>query len=450
MAESVRAIARRYGHEYFAAKARADERSTSCGRSWRSRVPGANLPEAYGGGGHGIIELAIVARGARGRRQPAAADRRLAGDLRRRSSPARDRRAEGALAARDGDGEAKLAFAITEPDAGSNSHNLSTAARGTATSGPHPGQEVHLRRRRGGRRARRRRAPRTPGPDAAALAVHRRHRRARLREARRSRWRSPVPERQFTLFFDDVRLPADALVGERGRRLAQLFSGLNPERIMAAALETGIGLYALEKASAYAKRARGLGCPDRQPSGRRASAGEGQDRGRAGPADDAEGGLAPRHRPRGRARREHGEVRGRRGRLAALDQAIQTHGGNGMATEYGLADALGRARLSRTAPVSREMIFNFIAQHSLGLPRSVLTLLHPDRARLRDARDHGRLRGRHGARFQQRHTDLTATKFVSGLVRSPRGIRRPGRRDRRGGLPQADRQQLPRQGQRAA
>ena len=56
--------------------------------------------------------------------------------------------------------------------------------------------------------------------------------------------------------------------------------------------------------------------------------------------------------------------------LAALDQAIQTHGGNGLASEYGLASLWGIARLLRTAPVSREMILNYVAQHSLGLPRS--------------------------------------------------------------------------------
>ena len=53
-----------------------------------------------------------------------------------------------------------------------------------------------------------------------------------------------------------------------------------------------------------------------------------------------------------------------------LDQAIQTHGGNGLATEYGLATLWGTVRLDRTAPVSREMILNFVAQHSLGLPKS--------------------------------------------------------------------------------
>ena len=56
--------------------------------------------------------------------------------------------------------------------------------------------------------------------------------------------------------------------------------------------------------------------------------------------------------------------------LKALDQAIQTHGGNGFALEYGLAQMWWGVRLTRTAPVSREMILNYVAEHSLGLPRS--------------------------------------------------------------------------------
>jgi alkylation response protein AidB-like acyl-CoA dehydrogenase len=55
---------------------------------------------------------------------------------------------------------------------------------------------------------------------------------------------------------------------------------------------------------------------------------------------------------------------------AAVDAAIQTHGGNGLATEYGLVPYWGLARLLRIAPVNREMILNYVAQHSLGLPRS--------------------------------------------------------------------------------
>ena len=56
--------------------------------------------------------------------------------------------------------------------------------------------------------------------------------------------------------------------------------------------------------------------------------------------------------------------------LAATDAAIQTHGGNGLATEYGLLPYWGLARLLKIAPVNREMVLNYVAQHSLGLPRS--------------------------------------------------------------------------------
>ena len=81
--------------------------------------------------------------------------------------------------------------------------------------------------------------------------------------------------------------------------------------------------------------------------------------------------MAPRQRARRGRGVEHGQVRRRRGLPRTRStQAIQTHGGNGLATEYGLATLWGAARLQRTAPVSREMIFNYIAQHSLGLPRS--------------------------------------------------------------------------------
>ena len=56
--------------------------------------------------------------------------------------------------------------------------------------------------------------------------------------------------------------------------------------------------------------------------------------------------------------------------FAALDQAIQTLGGNGLSTEFGLADVWGVMRLLRIAPVTKEMILNYVAEHSLGLPRS--------------------------------------------------------------------------------
>jgi len=179
-----------------------------------------------------------------------------------------------------------------------------------------------------------------------------------------------APEKQFTLFFDDVVIPATELIGTEGEGLRQLFSGLNPERIMAAALENGIGLYALAKASAYARERVVWDVPI------------GAHQGVAHPLAKVkiEVELARLMTQKAAWLHDNGQPAGEAANmakyaaaeacLAALDQAIQTHGGNGLATEYGLATLWGAARLQRTAPVSREMIFNHIAQHSLGLPRS--------------------------------------------------------------------------------
>ena len=66
------------------------------------------------------------------------------------------------------------------------------------------------------------------------------------------------PGEAVPVFIDDVRLPADALVGDEDAGLVQLFAGLNPERIMAASFSTGLARYALDKAAAYAKERDGL------------------------------------------------------------------------------------------------------------------------------------------------------------------------------------------------
>ena len=67
------------------------------------------------------------------------------------------------------------------------------------------------------------------------------------------------PEKQYTLFFDNVEVPSDRLIGAEGEGLRQVFDGLNPERIMSATICTGVGRYALERASHYAPRPRRCG-----------------------------------------------------------------------------------------------------------------------------------------------------------------------------------------------
>ena len=141
------------------------------------------------------------------------------------------------------------------------------------------------------------------------------------------------PEKQFQVFLDDVRLPADALVGDEDGGLVQVFAGLNPERIMAASFSLGLARYALDQATAYAKERTVFSAPIGAHQAHRAPAGAAPHRDRAGPADDAEGGRALR---RGR-RLAAGEAANMAKYAAAeaacdaVDRAIQTHGGNGVA-----------------------------------------------------------------------------------------------------------------------
>ena len=153
-------------------------------------------------------------------------------------------------------GETALAFSVTEPDAGSNTHNLSTTAtrdgdfyrlRGTKYYASAV-DEAEARRRRRPHRHRR------DAPGRGQLSLFLVDSNAPGLEMHPIEVEAAMPERQFTLFFDDVDgARPSRLIGDEGEGFKQLFAGLNPERIMAAALENGIGLYALDKAAAYAR-----------------------------------------------------------------------------------------------------------------------------------------------------------------------------------------------------
>lgn len=269
-------------------------------------------------------------------------------------------------------GERRLAFAITEPNAGSNTHKVSTIARKDGNGWRLNGQKYW-----------------TSAVDEvdAIMVVARAPDLDDRGRGRLSLFLVPVdapgirktpietalhvPETQFMLWFDDVTLPADAIVGEEGNGLKHLFAGLNPERICAAAINNGIARYAIEKGAQYAGDRSVWGVPI------------GSHQGVSHPLAEAYVGVQQARLMTARAAQlydggsmEAGEASNMAkfaaadSSLKALDQAIQVHGGNGLAIEYGLADLWFIARLHKTAPVSREMVLNFFAQHSLGLPKS--------------------------------------------------------------------------------
>jgi alkylation response protein AidB-like acyl-CoA dehydrogenase len=266
-----------------------------------------------------------------------------------------------------------MAFAITEAGAGSNTHRLRTTAtregglyrlRGEKTyiSGVDEARHVLVVARTG-----------DEDDERAALSLFVVDTDAPGLSRTPIPMEVSIPEKQFTLYFDDVEVDAGRLLGTEHEGLRAVFSGLNPERITGAAICTGVGRYALERAAAYANERQVWEVPI------------GAHQGISHPLAAAKVDLelarlmmmkAAWLHDNGADRQAAGEAANMAKYAAAeaglrcLDAAIQTHGGNGMASEYGLADLWGLLRLLRIAPVSREMILNFVAQHSLGLPRS--------------------------------------------------------------------------------
>jgi alkylation response protein AidB-like acyl-CoA dehydrogenase len=264
-----------------------------------------------------------------------------------------------------------MAFGITEPDAGSNSHRIGTTATADGDTWILRGTKYYI-----------------TGVDQAEaiLVVARTGTDEPSGRAKLSLFVVPtdapgltrtvipveitLPEKQYTLFFDDVEVPADRLLGEPHDGFRQVFCGLNPERITIAAIANGLGRYALDRAAAYAKERVVWDVPI------------GAHQGVSHPLAQAKVSLELARLAVQKAAWMYDEgldaaeianmakYASAEAALACVDQSIQTHGGNGMASEYGIADVWAIARLLRIAPVSREMILNFVAQHSLHLPRS--------------------------------------------------------------------------------
>jgi hypothetical protein len=370
---AVRKLGAKYGPDYYLGKARAGEKTTELWQeAGRLGYLGVHLPGEHGGGGGGIGDLAAVCEELATAGCPLllmVVSPAIAGTVIARFGTHRQQcRWLPGLAS----GELTFAFAITEPDAGSNTHRLTTTATRDGEQWVMTGQKTYI-----------------SGVDEAdaVLVV------ARMRDADTGRLTPGLfvvptgapgftarlietelvaPAKQFALSFDDVRLPGDALVGSPTAGLTQLFAGLNPERIMAAAFGTGIARYAIAKAVDYARTRQVWDVPigSHQAVAHPLAAvhidvelarlmthraAELYDAG-----DDAAAGEAANM-----AKYAAAEVS-----IAAVDRAMQTHGGNGFARAYHLAAFLVSVRLGRTAPVSREMVLNFVAQHSLGLPRS--------------------------------------------------------------------------------
>ncbi|GAA3128346.1 acyl-CoA dehydrogenase family protein [Streptomyces echinatus] len=370
---AVAALGKRYGREYLTRTVAEGKPLTELwSEAGRLGYLGVSLPQEHGGGGGGITELSLVLEelGAAGSPllmlvvSPAICGTVIS----RFGTEAQKRRWLPGIA----DGTRLMAFGITEPDAGSNSHRITTTARRDGTDWLLTGRKVFI-----------------SGVDMAdAVLIVGRTEDARTGNLKPCLFIVPTDaegfhkhpidmelnaaEKQFELVLDDVRLPADALVGDEDAGLLQLFAGLNPERIMTAAFAIGMGRYALAKAIEYArdrtvwKSPIGAHQAIAHPLAQAhidlelarlmtQKAAHLYDSG-----DDIGAGEAANM-----AKYAAGEAC-----VKAVDQAVHTLGGNGLTREFGLASLITAARVARIAPVSREMILNYVSHQTLGLPKS--------------------------------------------------------------------------------
>jgi alkylation response protein AidB-like acyl-CoA dehydrogenase len=370
--EAVRGICSSFGRDYSRRKHAEGEPPTELWDALAEKgYLGVNLPEEWGGGGLGMSGLSAVGE------EIAAAGSSLllivvspaivGSILARHGTEAQKERWLRGIAV----GTTKVAFAITEPDAGTNSHNLQTSVKREGDKFVLRGQKTFISG--------------VEHSDAVLVVA-----RTRLEDGSLglpslaivdvdcpgfTREAIPMPyigpDYQWQLFFDGVEIEEERLIGGENGGLGPVFDGLNPERIMGAAIACGAGRRALERAAAYANERIVWGVPI------------GAHQGVAHPLAEAKIDLElARLMTRKAAALYDAGVPGAgeasnmakyaaaEAAIKCVDRAIQAHGGNGFALEYGLSDMWWGVRVTRTAPVSREMILNYVAEHSLGLPKS--------------------------------------------------------------------------------
>ena len=336
---------------------------------------GIAIPEQYGGSGRGITEASIVLEevAASGAAMNGASSVHLSifgmhpvvkygsEDMKQKYLP------------RVAAGDLHVAFGVTEPDAGTDTSSIKTTARLDGDQYLVKGRKVWTTKALDSERvlllvrteAREAVAKRTEGMTLL------------LAELQRPEVTiSPIDKvgrnavASCEVVYDDLPVHQTDRVGEEGKGFRYLLDGLNAERILVAAEALGIGRAAMRRAVGYANEREVFGRPIGQNQGVSFPLGEAQMR-----LDAAE--LMIR---KASWLLDHGEPCGAEANMAkwlaadaafqAADQAVQTHGGFGYAREFHVERYWREARLMRIAPISQEMILNYVTEHVLELPRS--------------------------------------------------------------------------------
>lgn len=372
----VRELAGRFGDEYWAERDARHEFPWAFYNAFaEGGWLGIAIPEEYGGSGLGIVEAALlleeVAASGAAMNGCSAMHLTIFGlnpvvkhgheALRRAVLPGAAR------------GELHVCFGVTEPNAGTDTSRITTFARRDGDGYRINGQKVWTTKA-GDSQKMLLLARTTPREQVArptqglSLFLVDMDRSAIELKAIPKLGRNAVAS--YEVFIDRLRVPLEARIGEEGQGFRYLLDGLNPERILLAHEALGIGRAALRRAVRYANERVVFDRPI------------GQNQGIAFPLAEA---LARLDAAELMARKsawlyDRGLPCGREANIAkwlcaeagfqAADTALQTHGGMGYAREFHVERYFREARLMRLAPISQEMVLNYVAEHVLGLPRS--------------------------------------------------------------------------------
>ncbi|MEU9287891.1 acyl-CoA dehydrogenase family protein [Streptomyces sp. NPDC048275] len=336
---------------------------------------GLTIPEEYGGHGLGITEATLlleeVARSGGGMNAASSIHMSIFGmqpvvvhgsaELKRRTLP------------RVATGDLHVCFGVTEPEAGLDTTSITTFARRDGDHYVVSGRKVWIskavesekillltRTTKVGEVAKR-----TDGMTLFLTDLDR----GRI-DVR------PIPKMgrnavtSNELFIDELRVPVEDRVGEEGQGFRYLLDGLNPERMLIAAEALGLGRVSLEKAVAYGNERVVFGRPIGMNQAIQFPLADSLAR-----LDAAElilrkaTWLYDNGRPCGREANTAKYLCADAG-FTAADRALQTHGGMGYSEEYNVARYFREARLMKIAPISQEMVLNYLGSHTLGMPRS--------------------------------------------------------------------------------
>jgi acyl-CoA dehydrogenase len=335
---------------------------------------GTMVPEAHGGAGLGMVEMQLFLEGLSNQGIPLLS--LVVGatmTLSMLSNYGTDAQKQQYLPAACS-GDIRFCFAITEPEAGTNTIRASTIAKPTADGRfKLNGRKTYITDAKESDYALvvTRTTPHTEvakKTDGFTLFIV--DMRAKGIEMHPIPMSIPLPETQYQVFFDDVDLGPENVLGEVGKGFSILFECLNPERICVGAIGCGLGRFAMDKAVAYANERVVFNGPIGAYQALQHPLAKAKTEielaslmtRKAAWLFDQKQPCAPEANMAKYAAAEAS--------IHAVDASLQCFGGNGFTKEYGIFDIYPLARLFKTAPLNSEMVLNYIGEHVMGLPRS--------------------------------------------------------------------------------